>query len=181
MAAATSKPAAADKGGKSKPPKDKGKSKAPKAAPGGPELLVTRRHPTPLVYSESLPDVDLAAGDPLGALAIDVGTGEMKLLAVMLRPRVELHELALVKITATEAAAALAEDDASLCEAICTQLTDSLAKLPALAETTSPAVSFEHALLGATAWYRQLPKYNRVKADALLSAVAARVQVCLVA
>ena len=110
--------------------------------------------------------------DAAGAIALDVGSGEMKLYALLLQPAVEVHELKLVKRKASDAATQLAAGNPTIKEDICAQLEEGLLGLPAL--VSKRPVRFEHAIVGATAWYRQLSPLDRKKADTFLETIASR-------
>ena len=90
-----------------------------------------------------------SSAEHIGALALDVGSGEMKLYALLLQPDVEVHELKLVKHKASEAASRLAAGDSEMMEDICAQLEEGLEGLPALVSKRTVPVHLEHAVVGA--------------------------------
>ena len=86
------------------------------------------------------------SGGRVGALVIDAGTGELKLLAVLELPQVELHELAIIKISAAEAASKFSAGDDALFETLCKSLEEGLDKVSTM--ESCKGVAFKWAMIG---------------------------------
>ena len=125
----------------------------------------------------------------LGGIAIDVGSGEMKMVAFAQRSTAEVIELAIVKTKdlagdTAGVARRVAAGEAALFEqvrdAMLAGLTTLAAAPPADAHARDPrrwfaenTVRFGSFFIGATAWYRSLPVADQQMANAFLDALAA--------
>eukprot|EP00966_Prymnesium_polylepis_P302482 6988139-Prymnesium_polylepis.1 len=115
----------------------------------------------------------------VAALVLDAGTGEIKLLAVMQLPEVVMHELATVKWDPVEDLFnALDAGDSSGCDALCAALVTGLQKLvcPGAVQQHASRSVFLRSMLGVTAWYRKLSRYQRERANKLLRCICERLE-----
>ena len=106
----------------------------------------------------------------VGAIVIDAGTGEVKLLAMLqLARRVHVIELASSKkLPLVDISKRVAKGEEGDLDELCSALEDGLQKLPDKAGVELAAIEFKCALLGSTAWYRQLGSAMRTRADCML-------------
>jgi len=114
--------------------------------------------------------VGIKAAQPQGALVIDTGTGEMKLMCVVKleasSDAVEGHELALFKGDTMTTATTLADGDCSLLNKLVAEFAAGISKLKELPFFSQ--VSFKVAMIGATAWYRMQKGDGLKAAEAFL-------------
>ena len=102
-----------------------------------------------------------------GAIIIDAGTGELKLLALLARPHFELHELAVHKTSLPDLSIDFA-NNGSLIESLEADLQQGLEKVT---PEFLGGVAITWGMLGATAWYRKMSLADRTRADRMLGRV----------
>ena len=114
-----------------------------------------------------------AAGPPVGtatgALVVDTGTGEAKLLLVLDGEAIELQELGIVKMQGLEVSKALSTgsaEGAAQFEEYVSPLRKGLAAF--LSSSEAGSVHLLAGLVGVTAWFRRLKGWEQANAEVFL-------------